>query len=111
MELNTPHILIVDDDIRILELIKSYLNKNNFRVSTAKNASDAREKLDSLEFDLLIIDIMMPGENGLEFTSSLKKTNLNNPILLLSALGNSKDRINGLEKGADDYLPKPFEPK
>ena len=111
MELNIPHILIVDDDKRILELIKNYLNNNNFRVSIAANAQDAREKLENLEFDLLIVDIMMPGENGLEFTKSLKKTNLNNPIILLSALGEVKDRINGLEIGADDYLPKPFEPK
>ena len=111
MELNIPHVLIVDDDKRILELIKNYLNNNNFRVSVALNVQDAREKLENLEFDLLIVDIMMPGENGLEFTKSLKKTNLNNPIILLSALGEVKDRINGLEIGADDYLPKPFEPK
>ena len=110
-ELNIPHILVVDDDKRILELIKNYLNNNNFRVTIAENTEVAREKLENLEFDLLIVDIMMPGENGLEFTKSLKKTNLNNPIILLSALGTANDRINGLEIGADDYLPKPFEPK
>ena len=110
-ELNIPHILVVDDDKRILELIKNYLNNNNFRVTIAESTEVAREKLENLEFDLLIIDIMMPGENGLEFTKSLKKTNLNNPIILLSALGTANDRINGLEIGADDYLPKPFEPK
>ena len=111
MELNIPHILVVDDDKRIVELIKNYLNKNKYRVSVAENAAEAREKLENIEFDLLILDIMMPGENGLELTNSLKKTNLNNPILLLSALGSSEDRIQGLEIGADDYLPKPFEPK
>ena len=111
MELNIPHILVVDDDKRIVELIKNYLNKNKYRVSIAENAAEAREKLENIEFDLLILDIMMPGENGLELTNSLKKTNLNNPILLLSALGSSEDRIQGLEIGADDYLPKPFEPK
>ena len=108
---NIPHILIVDDDKRILELVKNYLNNNNFRVSTANNSLEARKKLESIDYDLIILDIMMPGETGLELTKSLKKTNLNNPILLLSALGETEDRINGLEMGAEDYLPKPFEPK
>ena len=108
---NIPHILIVDDDKRILELVKNYLNNNNFRISTANNSLEARKKLESIDYDLIILDIMMPGETGLELTKSLKKTNLNNPILLLSALGETEDRINGLEMGAEDYLPKPFEPK
>ena len=111
MELDIPHILVVDDDKRILELIKNYLNKNNFRVTLANNSDEAREKLDNIEFDLLIVDIMMPGENGLELTNSLKKINLRSPILLLSALGTSEYRIYGLEIGAEVYLTKPFEPK
>ena len=111
MKPNTPHILVVDDDERILQLIKTYLNKNNFRVSIARNAKLARDRLDNLEFDLLILDIMMPGETGLNLTNSLKKTNFKVPILLLSALGEPKDRVSGLEIGADDYLTKPFEPK
>ena len=111
MKLNLPHILIVDDDKRILELINDYLNKNNFRVSTADNAINAREKIQNIEFDLIILDIMMPGESGLTLTDSLKKNNFKTPILLLSALGNPEDRIKGLEIGANDYLTKPFEPK
>ena len=111
MKLDLPHILVVDDDKRILELINDYLNKNNFRVSTADNAIKAREKIENIEFDLIILDIMMPGESGLTLTDSLKKNNFKTPILLLSALGNPEDRIKGLEIGASDYLVKPFEPK
>ena len=111
MKLDLSHILIVDDDKRILELINDYLNKNNFRVSTADNAIKAREKIENIEFDLIILDIMMPGESGLSLTDSLKKNNFKTPILLLSALGNPEDRIKGLEIGASDYLTKPFEPK
>tara|TARA_B100001123_G_scaffold400987_1_gene487282 strand:+ start:97 stop:783 length:687 start_codon:yes stop_codon:yes gene_type:complete len=111
MKLDLPHILIVDDDKRILELINDYLVKNNFRVNTVENASEAREKIESIEFDLIILDIMMPGESGLNFADSLKKNNFKTPILLLSALGNPEDRIKGLEIGANDYLTKPFEPK
>ena len=111
MKLDLHHILVVDDDKRILELINDYLNKNNFRVSTADNAINAREKIQNIEFDLIILDIMMPGESGLVLADSLKKNNFKTPILLLSALGNPEDRIKGLEIGASDYLTKPFEPK
>tara|TARA_B100001013_G_scaffold302284_1_gene204090 strand:+ start:271 stop:957 length:687 start_codon:yes stop_codon:yes gene_type:complete len=111
MKLNLPHILIVDDDKRILELINDYLDKNHFRVSLAENSYQARRKIESIEFDLIILDIMMPGETGLKLTDSLKKNNFRTPILLLSALGNTEDRIKGLEIGANDYLTKPFEPK
>ena len=111
MRLDLPHILIVDDDKRILQLINDYLIKNNFRISTADNAIKAREKIENIEFDLIILDIMMPGESGLKLTDTLKKNNFKTPILLLSALGNPDDRIKGLEIGANDYLTKPFEPK
>ena len=103
--------MIVDDDKKILQLINDYLIKNNFRVNTADNALKAREKIENIEFDLIILDIMMPGESGLKLTDSLKKNNFKTPILLLSALGNADDRIKGLEIGANDYLAKPFEPK
>ena len=111
MKLDLPHILIVDDDKRILQLINDYLSKNNFRISTANNSLIAREKIENIEFDLIILDIMMPGESGLKLTNSLKKNNFKTPILLLSALGSPEDRIKGLEIGASDYLAKPFEPK
>ena len=111
MRLDLPHILIVDDDKKILQLINDYLIKNNFRISTADNALKAREKIENIEFDLIILDIMMPGESGLKLTDTLKKNNFKTPILLLSALGNADDRIKGLEIGANDYLAKPFEPK
>ena len=111
MKLDLPHILIVDDDKRILQLINDYLSKNNFRTSTANNSLIAREKIENIEFDLIVLDIMMPGESGLKLTDTLKKNNFKTPILLLSALGNPDDRIKGLEIGANDYLTKPFEPK
>ena len=111
MKLDLHHILIVDDDKRILQLINDYLSKNNFRISTANNSLIAREKIENIEFDLIVLDIMMPGESGLKLTDSLKKNNFKTPILLLSALGNPDDRIKGLEIGANDYLTKPFEPK
>ena len=111
MKLDLPHILIVDDDKRILQLINDYLIKNNFRISPADNALKAREKIENIEFDLIILDIMMPGESGLKLTDTLKKNNFKTPILLLSALGSADDRIKGLEIGANDYLAKPFEPK
>ena len=102
MKLDLPHILVVDDDLKILELINDYLVKNNFRVSKANNSLKAREKIENIEFDLIVLDIMMPGESGLNLTSSLKKNNFKTPILLLSALGNPEDRIKGLEIGAND---------
>lgn len=107
---DAPHILIVDDDRRIRELLKRYLADHGYRVTTAENAADARAKLAGLAFDLLVVDVMMPGESGIEFTSSLRRTS-SVPILMLTALGETEDRIEGLESGADDYLPKPFEPR
>ena len=104
------HLLVVDDDDRIRDLVKQYLQENNFLVTTASNAEDAKKKLEIIKFDLLILDIMMPGESGLSLTKNVKKNN-NTPIILLTAKGETKDRIEGLELGADDYLGKPFEPK
>ena len=104
------HILVVDDDNRIRELVKEYLEDNQFLVTTAKNAEDAKKKLEILKFDILVLDIMMPGESGLTLTKEVKKNN-HTPIILLTAKGETKDRIEGLELGADDYLGKPFEPK
>ena len=104
------HILVVDDDDGIRELVKQFLNKNNYLVTTAKNAEDALEKVKIIKFDLIVLDIMMPGKSGLEFTNENKKK-LDTPIILLTAKGEASDRIEGLEIGADDYLAKPFEPK
>ena len=104
------HILVVDDDDGIRELVKQYLNQNNFLVSTANSAEDALEKIQVIKFDLIILDIMMPGKSGLEFTVENKKK-INTPIILLTAKGEASERVKGLEVGADDYLPKPFEPK
>lgn len=104
------HILVVDDDDGIRELVKKYLNENNFLVSTAADAENATEKIKIIKFDLIILDIMMPGKNGLEFIKD-NKHKLNTPIILLTAKGEAEERIEGLEIGADDYLPKPFEPK
>jgi two-component system phosphate regulon response regulator OmpR len=103
-------LLLVDDDKRILSLLSTYLSKNNFLVSSARNSIEARSLLNYFEFDLLIIDIMMPGENGLNLLESIRKQT-NVPAIFLSAKGESKDKISGLEIGADDYLSKPFEPK
>lgn len=105
-----PHILVVDDDTRLRELLRRYLSSNGFLVTTAKDAADARARLQGLEFDLIVLDIMMPGENGLDLTSSLRRTS-DVPILLLTARGEADDRIAGLEAGADDYLSKPFQPR
>ena len=110
MNKNIFHILMVDDDDRIRELVKQYLEENQFLVTTAKNALDAKEKLEIIKFDILILDIMMPGESGLSLTKEIKKNNPT-PIILLTAKGETQDRIEGLELGADDYLGKPFEPK
>ena len=104
------HILVVDDDDGIRDLVKKYLNENNFLITTAKNSEDATKKIDIVKFDLIILDIMMPGKTGLQFLSENKKK-LNTPVILLTAKGEPKERIEGLEIGADDYLPKPFEPK
>ena len=110
MNKNIFHILVVDDDDRIRELVKQYLEENQFLVSTAKDALDAKKKLEIIKFDILILDIMMPGESGLSLTKEIKKNNPM-PIILLTAKGEVQDRIEGLELGADDYLVKPFEPK
>ena len=110
MNKNTFHILVVDDDDRIRELVKQYLEENNFLVTTAVDALDAKKKLEIIKFDILILDIMMPGESGLSLTKEMKKKN-QTPIILLTAKDETEDRIHGLELGADDYLGKPFEPK
>ena len=110
MNKNTFHILVVDDDDRIRELVKQYLEENNFLVTTAKDSLDAKKKLEIVKFDILILDIMMPGESGLSLTKEVKKNNPT-PIILLTARSEKQDIIEGLELGADDYLGKPFEPK
>jgi two-component system phosphate regulon response regulator OmpR len=107
---NKFHILVVDDDDRIRDLVKQYLQEKKFLITTAKDAYDAKSKISIIKFDILILDIMMPGESGLSLTKDLKKNNPI-PIILLTAKGESQDRIQGLELGADDYLAKPFEPK
>ena len=104
------HILVVDDDDGIRSLVKKYLNENNFLISTSNSAEDAAEKIKIVKFDLIILDIMMPGKSGLEFIQENKKK-IDTPIILLTAKGEANERVMGLEIGADDYLPKPFEPK
>ena len=104
------HILVVDDDDGIRDLVKKYLNENNFLVTTSNSAENASEKIKIVKFDIIVLDIMMPGKNGLEFIEEHKST-INTPIILLTAKGDADERVAGLEIGADDYLPKPFEPK
>ena len=110
MKNSSFHILVVDDDDRIRELVKEYLEEHNFIVSTAIDAFDAKKKIDIIKFDILILDIMMPGKTGLSLTEEIKK-NSKMPVILLTSKGETVDRIKGLEIGADDYLGKPFEPK
>ena len=110
MEKDKKHILVVDDDDRIRELIKQYLNDNNFVVTTAIDAKEAKKKIEYFKFDMIVLDVMMPGQNGFDLTNEIKKV-LSTPIILLTAKGEVEDRIQGLELGADDYLGKPFEPK
>tara|TARA_B100001250_G_scaffold93467_1_gene77877 strand:+ start:19 stop:696 length:678 start_codon:yes stop_codon:yes gene_type:complete len=110
MENNKKHILVVDDDDRIRDLLKEYLNDNKYIVSTADNADNAKIKLDQFKFDLLVLDVMMPGQNGYDLTKEIKEK-INVPIILLTAKGEVENRIKGLELGVDDYLGKPFEPK
>ena len=110
MSENNAHLLLVDDDERILSLLSTYLSKNKFLVSSARNSREARYLLNYFEFDLLILDVMMPGESGLKLLEGIRKQK-NVPAIFLSAKGESRDRISGLEIGADDYLSKPFEPK
>ncbi len=107
---DATHILVVDDDRRLRELLSRYLSENGFRVTTAEHAAAARARLGGLDFDLLIVDVMMPGETGLELTQSLRADS-EVPILMLTAMAEAADRIAGLERGADDYLAKPFEPR
>ena len=104
------HISVVDDDDGIRSLVKKYLNENNYLVNTANSAEDASEKIKIIKYDLIILDIMMPGKSGLDFIQENKKK-LDTPIILLTAKGEASERVEGLEVGADDYLPKPFEPK
>ena len=104
------HILVVDDDDRIRDLVKQYLNENDYLVTTAINAEDAQNKVNIIKFDLIVLDIMMPGKSGLDFTIE-NKNELYTPIILLTAKGGPEERVHGLEIGADDYLAKPFEPK
>ncbi len=104
------HILVVDDDRRLRDLLQRYLTDNGYRVTTAENAADARARMSGLAFDLLVVDVMMPGESGLSLTRALREESPV-PILLLTAMGEPEDRVAGLECGADDYLPKPFEPR
>ncbi len=110
MENNKTHILIVDDDDRIRTLLKEYLTENNYLVSTSENAENAKKKLKFFKFDLIVLDVMMPGQNGYDLTKEIKK-DMKIPIILLTAKGETEDRVKGLELGADDYIGKPFEPK
>ncbi len=110
MENNKLHILVVDDDDRIRSLLKDYLSENNYIVSTAENADEAKKKINYLKFDIIILDVMMPGQNGYDLTQEIKKK-IKVPIILLTAKGEVENRIKGLELGADDYIGKPFEPK
>ena len=110
MKNNKEHILVVDDDDRIRSLLKEYLNDNSYIVSTSENTFNAKIKLSQFKFDLIVLDVMMPGQNGYDFTKEIKKI-INIPIILLTAKGEVENRIKGLELGADDYISKPFEPK
>jgi len=105
------HILVVDDDTRLRGLLRKYLTDNGYLVSVAADAAEARQQLESIAFDLVVLDVMMPGETGLELTTSLRKSGLQLPILLLTAMAETGDRIGGFESGADDYLTKPFDPR
>ncbi|MET0168821.1 MAG: response regulator transcription factor [Aliihoeflea sp.] len=107
---DAPHLLVVDDDTRIRSLLQQFLGENGFRVTVADSADEARRKLAGLDFDLLILDVMMPGETGVELTKSLREEK-DVPILMLTALSETDSRVEGLEAGADDYLPKPFDPR
>ena len=110
MDNGAKHILVIDDDTRLLSLLQRFLRESGFFVSVAKDAAEARHFMEQYKFDLLIVDIMMPKESGLEFLARLRQDNLI-PVILLTAMGETADRIAGLENGADDYLPKPFEPR
>lgn len=105
-----PHLLVVDDDSRLRELLRRYLSESGFRVTTAADGAEARARLESFAFDLVVLDVMMPGESGLNLTRDLRREG-RLPVLLLTAMAEPEDRVNGLEQGADDYLSKPFEPR
>jgi two-component system phosphate regulon response regulator OmpR len=107
---DAPHVLVVDDDRRLRQLVASYLGRNGYRVSAVASAAEARARLAGLSFDMVVLDVMMPGENGFDFAESLRETS-NIPILMLTARGDASDRVRGLEAGVDDYLAKPYEPK
>ena len=108
-EIEPPHLLVVDDDSRLRSVLRRYLQRNGFRVTEAADAADARGKLGAFEFDLIVLDVMMPGESGFVLLSELRKTS-RVPVLMLTAMAEASDRVNGLQRGADDYLAKPFEP-
>lgn len=110
MTTDLPHILAVDDDDRLRDLLQRYLSEHGFRVTAATDAADARKRMETLSFDLIVLDLMMPGESGMEFAESIRQSS-NVPILMLTAMAEMEDRIGGLETGADDYLTKPFEPR
>ncbi len=105
-----PHLLVVDDDARLRELLRRYLSESGFRITTAGDTAEARRQLASFAFDLVVLDVMLPGESGLDLTRDLHREN-QLPVLLLTAMAEPEDRVNGLEQGADDYLSKPFEPR
>ncbi|MCV0397565.1 MAG: response regulator transcription factor [Rhizobiaceae bacterium] len=107
---DAPHLLVVDDDTRIRNLLKQYLGTNGFRVTVAGTAAEARRRLEGLDFDLIVLDVMMPGESGVDLTKALRETR-DVPILMLTALSETDSRVEGLQAGADDYLPKPFDPR
>jgi len=109
--MDKAHVLVVDDDQRLRELLRNFLSRNSFRVTVAGDAVEARDRLTSMDFDLMVLDVMMPGESGLDLTTALRQQKKPIPILMLTAMGEPKDRIAGFERGADDYLPKPFEPR
>ncbi len=110
MNANLPHVLVVDDDDRLRDLLGKFLSDHDFMVVTAADAADAREKMKTLSFDIIVLDLMMPGESGLDFAEDFRRHS-DVPILMLTAMGEPEDRIDGLERGADDYLVKPFEPQ
>ncbi|OKH88012.1 response regulator [Thalassospira sp. TSL5-1] len=111
VEIGLPHILVVDDDDRLRDLLKRYLGENGFMVTVARDATEARARLEAFTFDLLVIDVLMPGEKGVDLARSLRDRGMTVPIMMLTALTETDDRIAGLEAGADDYLAKPFEPR
>lgn len=109
--MDEPHILVVDDDQRLRELLRGYLSRNGFRVTLAGDAAEARHNMAAMQFDLMVLDVMMPGESGVEFATALRTRDRALPILMLTAMNEARDRVAGLESGADDYLAKPFEPR